>query len=117
MSFALTTEGLKGWFTLVDKDGYLRTGAVSGGFIVTAVKPDDSANTTVSVSESTQKPGVYTFLIPNTFLTVVGVYVIVLEVDITTNPKVTDVTHQVWRVSENDFDTIGNNTVLIPALL
>lgn len=117
MSFALTTEGLRGWFVLTDKNGELRTGAVAGDFIATAVNPDDSDNTVVTVSESNEKPGLYTFLVPTSFLLAVGVYAIVLEVDITNNPKITDAVHQIWRASENDFDTIGNNTVLIPALL
>lgn len=117
--FSKVDDGYQYSIILVESKGSLLTGAVSGDFTVTVVNPQDTATTTPTVTETTSKPGLYTFLVPSSFLTThgVGVYRIVVEVAKLTPPKIDDAMHAHLQVSVDDFDTIGGNTVLIPALL
>jgi hypothetical protein len=119
MWFTKVVDGYQGWFTLEDNKGVIRTGAVAGDFTVTVVSPADDDSSTPVVSESTTKAGLYKFLVPSAFLVTngVGVYAVVIEVDATTSPKVTSTSTTPMLVSNNDFDTIGDNTVLVPAAL
>jgi len=119
MWFTKQTDGYRAWFALKTRAGTIRTGATAGDFTVTVVDPTDTNTSNPSVSESSAKAGLYTFLIPTTFLTTNGngLYGVVVEVNTTSGAPVTDVLSQPLSVSSNDFDTIGNNTVIIPALL
>jgi hypothetical protein len=112
MKFSRTTDGFKVSFALVDKDGFLLTGAVAGDFTATVVNPADSANINPTVSESTQLSGLYTFLVPTSFMTThgVGEYPVVIQANKTTSPKIDDVFHDVLGVFLEDFDSINLNT-------
>ena len=70
--FTKDSNGFRGWFVAIQTTGLLRTGLVAGDFTVTVVEPGDTASTTPSVSESSTKAGLYTFLIPSSFLTTNG---------------------------------------------
>lgn len=77
--------GWRGWFVLKNNSGTLRTGVSQGSFTVTVVNPQDTATVTPAVSESTQKPGLYSFLIPDSFMAThgLGSYGTVVEVTVT----------------------------------
>ena len=119
MWFTKTTEGMQGWFALSDRTGQLAGGLVSGDFTVTYINPDDDASATATVTESNELAGLYTFLVPASFFSThgTGVYIVVIVVDSSGPDPIRDVLSRPFRVSDNDFDTIGGNTVLIPALL
>ena len=114
MFFARQDEGLRGWFVLVDSKGILITGAVAGDFTVTAVDPSDTVTNTPTVSESAQKPGLYTFLVPASFLDTNGIgnYVITLEVIKTTSPKITDAKATTYKVGVEDIDSLSYDGII-----
>lgn len=109
MWFTKDDDGYRAWFTVEDKNGLIRTGGVAGNFVVTVVNPADTANTVPTVAESTQKPGLYTFLIPSSFFTTHGVggYGVVVQVTFAAAPKVDAVFAEVLRVFEEDFDSVA----------
>lgn len=78
----LSGGGWRGWFVVKNNSGTLRTGIAAGNFTATVVNPQDSANTVPAVAESVQKPGLYSFLIPDAFLATwgLGSYGTVIEV-------------------------------------
>lgn len=84
--------GWRGWFILKDSRGLIRTGVPSGEFAVTVVNPQDDASLTPVVSESSQKPGLYSFLITDAFVDThgLGSYGTVVEVT-ATGPRLNDV--------------------------
>jgi len=106
MWFTKSAEGFRGWFQ-IDKNGSLVTGLVSGVFTVTVVDPSDTTSTTPTVSESSVKPGLYTFLIPSSFFVAngLGEYGVVIEVD-STGPKVKATSSEVLRIFEHTFDDL-----------
>lgn len=106
MWFTKTSEGMRGWLTLRNNDGTIRAGEPAGTFTATVVNPGDSSSNTPVVSESAEKPGLYTFLVPAGFLTVVGVYAIVLEVDTGNPQRVRDVKTFPMRVTIRDLDNV-----------
>ncbi len=65
------------------------------------------------MSESSELPGLYTFSIPSSFFTTngVGVYPVVVEVNITATPRVVDVVSRVIRVNVNDFDSLWSQVI------
>jgi hypothetical protein len=69
---ARTSTGVRTYFAVV-RGGALRTGLVAGDFAVTLIDPDDSASTTLTVTESAQLAGIYYIDIPSAFLTTNGV--------------------------------------------
>jgi len=109
MWFARTSEGFRAWFALKSAGGSIRTGALAGHFTVTIVNPTDAANTTAVVSESAQKPGLYTFLVPSAFLTThsAGDYGVVVQVAVPAPKSVTDVLSDVLTVSVEDLDSVA----------
>lgn len=109
LGFTKTATSYRGWVAVVRSTGALRTGAVAGDFTVTIVDPADSTSTTTSVTESTQKPGLYYFDVSSVFLTAngVGSYGITVEVDITTSPKVTDSLGAILKVTSQDLDDLA----------
>jgi len=118
MWFTATAEGMQGWLVLKGSSGVIKTGEPSGSFTCTVVNPQDTASTVLTITESSTKPGLYKFLVPTSFFTThgVGVYAVVIQV-VTAAPIIRDVLSRPMRVSDFDFDTIGANTALIPALL
>ena len=120
LHFARTTDGYQAWFALEDSAGALRTGALPGHFVATVVEPADTAAVNVpAVVESTTKPGLYKFTIPSAYLIAngVGEYGVVVEVNAPAPKKIVIVLHGVLVVSKDDFDSIGDNTVLVPAAI
>lgn len=118
MWFTRSALGFRGWLAAVRSTGQLRTGLVAGDFTATIVAPGDGAKTTMTVSESTQKAGVYKFDVPSAFLISngSGEYVVVVEINSTSAPVVRDVQTSILRISSHDFDTIGNMTTRILGL-
>lgn len=111
MWFTKDTDGYRAWFTVEDKNGIIRTGGVAGNFTATVVEPGDTASTVPTVTESTTKAGLYTFLIPSSFFATYGVggYGVVVEVNFVVAPKITTVFGEVLRVFDEDFDSIYAN--------
>lgn len=108
MWFTKEADGYRGWFTIADKNGLIRTGG-SAGCTVTVVDPTGVNTNTPAVTESSGKPGLYTFLVPSSFFTTNGVggYGVVVEVVLTVSPKVEAVFGEVLRVFADDFDSIA----------
>lgn len=112
MFFTRTNDTFRGWISVVTSDGMFRSGALSSSFIATIINPLDTAFVSSSVTQSLQKPGLYRFDIPSSFLTThgPGEYAISVEVDIDTTPVVTTNYSEVLRVSTEDFDTLISGT-------
>jgi len=82
----LANGGWRGWFVVKAAGGTLKTGVTSGEFTATVVNPQDTATSTPAVSESTQKPGLYSFLIPDAFLATHGLGSYGTVVEVSTDP-------------------------------
>lgn len=111
MWFTRTADTFRGHFAAVRSNGTLRTGLVAADFTATVVDPDDSASTTASVAESTEKAGLYYFDIPSAFFVAngVGEYGVVVEIDTTASsgtPNVIDVMSENLRLTVEDFDSL-----------
>jgi len=123
MWFVREDEAFVAWFLTKRTTGVLRTGLIAGDFVATVIDPTDSATTTPAVSESTTKPGLYTFTVPTAFIATNGVgnYGIVVEINTKVGPSgaphVVDAFASVLVVSTDDFNTIGANAALVPTLL
>lgn len=104
------SDGFRAWFAAQQGNGQLRAGLVAGDFVATIIGPTDAALTTATVSESTQKPGLYTFLVPSTFTLANGRgnYGVVIEIDTKVGPSgsphVVGSMSSVLKVSAQDFD-------------
>lgn len=109
MWFTKDEDGFRAWFTVADKNGLIRTGGVAGDFTATVVEPTGVNTSVLTVTESTGKPGLYTFLIPASFFTTysLGGYGVVVEVNMTAPPKVDAVFGEVLRVFDDDFDSLS----------
>lgn len=103
-------DGFRVWFTVSTSAGVLRTGLLSGNFVVSIVDPDDSASASYSVSESAQKAGLYFFDVPAAFLITNGVgdYVAVIEVS-ALSPKLNAVASTMIAVSSQDIDSLASS--------
>ena len=106
--FTKDANGYTGWFGIERSNGELRTGATSGFFTATIVNPADSATSVPTVTESSAKPGLYKFTVPSAFLLAngIGVYGVVVEVAVTSNPKVTGTLSAMLSVSTKDFEDL-----------
>lgn len=109
-----TDQGMVVSFAVTAPNGTLRTGLVAGDFTATVVNPADSATSVPTVSESTQKAGLYQFTIPSSFFTThgVGLYRFVLQVDTIAGPSgapnVRDAFSGVVRAQQEDIDTLAD---------
>lgn len=85
---AIIASGVRIYFQVVDSTGNLFTGLPSTDFTVVFINPADSASTTLTVTESTQKAGVYYVDVPSAFLTThgSGQYGLSIEVNHTPPP-------------------------------
>lgn len=94
-----TDQGMVVSFAVTAPNGTLRTGLVAGDFTATVVNPADSATSVPTVSESTQKAGLYQFTIPSSFFTThgVGLYRFVLQVDTIAGPSGAPNVRDAWK--------------------
>ena len=108
MHWGVVGSALRVWFVVDDGRGTLKTGIVPGDFTVTVVAPDDSATSAPSVSESTQKPGLYQFDVSGAFLTTHGAgnYATSVEINVAA-PKFDAVSGPVLKVDQSTIDDIG----------
>ena len=104
--FARQADGFRCWFT-VSKNGILRAALTSGVFTAVVVNPADSTSATYTVSESTQKPGLYLFDVPTGFLVAngAGEYAVTVEVAAVA-PRLDAVASGILIVSLNDLDSL-----------
>jgi hypothetical protein len=107
MIYARVADGIRGYFAAVNQ-GVIVTGIASSSFTATVVAPDLTTSTIVTVTQTTAKPGLYTFLVPSAFLQAngVGVYGIVVEVNKPAPQPLKDVLVAVIRVGQRDEDDI-----------
>lgn len=112
---ALTSAGVRVYFNVVNSAGNLRTGLTSGVFTVVLVNPGDTANTVLTVTQSTQKPGVYYVNIPSAFITTHGPghYGLSLGVH-ATGPKLDAETLHSVEVTQEDVDTVADAVWNVP---
>lgn len=112
MWFGRSANGFRGWFA-VEVEGVLRTGLVPGDFVLTVINDSDTANTVVAVAQSTQKPGVYFFDVPSSFLVThgAGQYNVVLVTNTAlggaSQPPVLDVYTEMLGVTLADLDSLA----------
>ena len=111
MYFTKSSQTFRGWFHVQTSLGTLRTGALGDDFVVTIVTADDLGSHISHVTESTQKPGLYYFNIPTSFLVVSGVgsYGISVETNIDEYPSVFDCKSHVLNVTQNDVDSLSGS--------
>lgn len=109
-----TDQGFVVTFAVKQSTGALRTGLVAGDFTVTVVNPADSVTNVPTVSELTQKAGLYQFTVPSSFFTThgVGLYRFAVEVDTFAGPSgapnVRDAFSGVVRAQQEDIDTLAD---------
>lgn len=117
MIYARVKDGIRVFFGVV-RLGQLRAGVSPGDITLTVVAPDTTTSTTVAVSETSGKPGLYTALVPTAFLDTngVGVYATVLEID-TNAPRIRDVKVDAIRVGKRDEDDIMRTVQPLLSLL
>jgi hypothetical protein len=108
IGFTKQAASFRAWFA-VSRGGTLRTGLASGVFTATFVDLDDSATATYTVNESAQKPGLYYFDIPSSFLVTngVGEYVAVVEVN-ASGPALKAVASGTLQVTEEDITGLSD---------
>jgi len=108
--FAKKDDGFLAWFHAEQNNGTLRTGLVAGDFIATVINPADTTTTTPVVSESSAKGGIYSFLVPSSFLLTndIGNYGITVEVNTFTGPSgsphVRDSISAILKISNKDLN-------------
>jgi hypothetical protein len=108
MYWGVVGSSLRVWFSVEDNKGLLRTGLPSGVFNVSIVPEDDSTSTTATVSESAQKPGLYQFDVPGSFLTThgSGVYAAVIQVT-ASSPTLNAAKSCPMKVTQADIDELS----------
>lgn len=117
MSMFLTRldKTLRVWFAAASSAGAYRSGLTQASFTINIVNPADSAQVTAVVSESTQRPGVYYFDVPSSFLLTHGVgdYVVGIKIDSQSGssgaPQVKTVQSDIIHVTRDDFDSISGS--------
>lgn len=109
MYFTRIDDTFRGWFGVTDSDGNLRTNILSSSFDVNIIDTNDTTSSNLEVTQSVQKPGLYRFDIPSTFLSASGIgeYAISIEVDESSPPAVTEASSHILRITQEDFDTIA----------
>ena len=104
-----TDEGIKVCFAVVRSNGTLRTGLASGDFTVTVINPNDDATTTPTVTQMSQKTGMYCFTIPTAgWLAThgVGVYAFVVEITMAVSPPPNVITAFSGNAISDNLDII-----------
>lgn len=116
MYFTKSTSNFRGWFHL-EADGLIRSGAVANDFIVTIVTANDLGSYIPFVTESVQKPGLYYFDIPTSFLIASGYghYGISIQTIIDEFPTLATCQSHVLHVRQNDLDTLSSSLWSTPA--
>lgn len=115
MYFTRLDKSFRVWFQAVTAAGQLRTGLSGSTFNVNVVSAQDAASITSYVSESIQKPGLYYFDVPATFISANGVgdYGISIQIDSVsgsqTAPHVRSAHSDVLHVTREDFDSISGS--------
>jgi len=109
--FSRSDQGFRAWFSLVRGNGSLRASAVAGDFTFTVVSPDDLGSQEFFVTESVQKPGLYYADIQSSYLITSGTgdYGVSLEVDTGNPQRVRDAFSNVFRVTQEDFDSLSGS--------
>jgi hypothetical protein len=117
MYWGVVGSSLRVWFGVVASDGTPRTGLTSDKFTITTVAPDDSASVSATVSESTQRPGLYYFDIPGSFFTTYGpdTYSAYIQVS-DSAPLLNASGTKPIKVTQEDIDTLGTNSELLRKL-
>lgn len=107
MWFTKEADGIRGYFVAVLKTGLLAAGIAPGDITITAVAPDLATTTSPAAAETGGKGGLYSFLVPSSFLVAngVGTYAVTMEVN-SASPVLVDATSAPVRVNKGDFDTI-----------
>ena len=117
MFFTRTASGFRVWFFAVRGNGLLRSGLVAGDFVATVVDSTDAASAIYVVSESTQKPAMYYFDIPSSFLLTngVGEYAVGIQIDTRAGPSgsphVRTAFTDVLKVTTEDFDSLAQSLI------
>ena len=121
--FTRQAEGFRAWFAPETATGKLKPGMVAGDFTVTVIDPTDTNTSTPAVSESSAKAGLYTFVIPNSFLTANGngVYGVVVEVDTkagpSASPHIVAIMDAHLRVTLEDLDVSASQILALYRIL
>jgi len=116
MWFTRTDDGFRGWFTVLDVGGTVKTGLNNSSFDVTVINPQDTASVVPFVSQSDVKPGLYRFDVPNSFLLThgTGSYGTLVEINA---GLLVDALSEVIKVSQADFDHISASATVDTAAI
>lgn len=114
MYFTREADGFKAWVLVQFANGDIATGLDPSVFTITIVDPTDSATHSPVVSESTSKPGLYTFLITDTFLAANGVgnYGVVVEINAPGPNPIKAARSDVLSVFNETFDNLAESVLL-----
>jgi hypothetical protein len=106
MWFTRQDSGFRGWFIVKQGNGTLYVDLTDSVFTATVRDPQDLTGSTFPVTQS-GKQGLYRFDINAPFLSASGLgeYGVVVEVN-AAGPKVNDAMSEVFRVTQNDLDSI-----------
>ncbi len=101
-------DGIRSYFVAFTKNGLIAPGIDPDDITVTVIAPDLTTSSVVDASETAAKPGVYTLLVPSSFLVDngLGYYGLIVEVD-SSSPKVAGVMQDLVKVSQKDIDECG----------
>jgi hypothetical protein len=114
---ARIANGVRAYFA-VSSSGVLRTGLSSGVFTVRVINPTDTAFTSPTVSQSTQRSGIYYFDISSAFLTTHGAGHYGVSVGVhATGPKLDDEMLESLEVNTRDIDDLATNNSIVLASL
>jgi hypothetical protein len=115
MFFTRSNKTLRVWFAAVTSTGNYRNGLTQASFTAEVVNPTDTAQVTSLVSESAQRPGVYYFDVPASFLTTHGIgdYMVSVKIDSQSGssgtPQVKTIQSNVVHVTFEDFDSLSGS--------
>lgn len=121
--FTRTNKTFRAWFQAVRSTGELRTGLVDGDFIVRIVNPTDTAVSSPTVTESTQKLGLYYFDIPSSYLTAQGIgdYGVSIQIDSVAGPSgapnVRSADAAVLHVTQEDWDSLSGSLATVDGVV
>lgn len=110
------TDETRRVFFRIERNGRLAAGIDSADITVTVVNPADSASASPVAAETVEKPGVYYFDLPSAFLTVVGEYGAVIEVD-STGPNVRTTFAFPVNVTIRDMDSAVANMIAVETVV
>lgn len=107
---ARVSTGVRVYFAVVTSGGNLRTGLLAGVFTVRIINQTDTAFTSATVTQSTQRAGIYYFDVPSAFITTHGVGHYGLSIGVhAVGPALNDEIVESLEVNTGDIDFVASD--------